>query len=145
MIQLNEMAMARKDFLDLLRSLHRPFMEHIYLVASFKNSTGDLNHWLTELATWCTKLDNITLKNGNRPKAEDFLSEFLTKVETATDADAFLGTAVHNSMSANPSMEECKKFVKNWKNLRNALANSFSSSKTNSRSYYQDLIKQYLL
>lgn len=142
---INEMAMHRQDYIDVLKGYKNTFMTHVYLVASSSNRE-DINHWITELVTYCKDLDQIRLKTKRGlPETKDILEYLLIECKNQVEVNATIKSTIHNGKNLDISEDKLKKFILSWKTLRLILANSLSKGQANSRLYYSDLFNRYLV
>lgn len=63
---LTEMAQSRKEAILKVSRLEGTYLEHICKVVLYRNSTGNLHHWLGEIAQCLADINNIKVKPGDK-------------------------------------------------------------------------------
>ena len=89
---LNEMAFSRDDALKKMKSLSEPIFEHIMKCVVYEDTTGNLDHWKEEIATYLDIINDLDLKTKTgRLKQKDYLEQvFYREAENETDVKANL-------------------------------------------------------
>ena len=62
------MSFPRKQALQRIESFADDITENIIKIGIYQNTTNDLNHWTSELATWFSDINDVTFK----PKGKKF-------------------------------------------------------------------------
>lgn len=72
MQKFHEMSMPISAAKARIEGFTLPYIDHIIRCVVFNNTTNDLIHWENEIATYISKVNDITVK----PKAEKFSKQF---------------------------------------------------------------------
>lgn len=62
------MSLPQKHALHRIRSFAEDIVDTIIKIGIYQNTTNDLNHWTSELATWFSEINEVTVK----PKGKKF-------------------------------------------------------------------------
>lgn len=72
---LNEMTQSKKEAILKLNSLEDTYFEHICKIVLYNNSTGNLYHWVGEIAQCLFEINNIKIKPDNKNLSEQILND----------------------------------------------------------------------
>lgn len=76
-LPLTEMSQSRKEAILKLNSLEDTYLEHICKIAMCGNSTGNMYHWIGEVAQCLFDANDTRLKQGGKLEKEIISAEFL--------------------------------------------------------------------
>lgn len=65
------MSFPRKQALQRIESFADDITENIIKIGIYQNTTNDLNHWTSELATWFSDINDVTFKPKGRKFTRD--------------------------------------------------------------------------
>lgn len=72
-----EMAFSRQKALEKITQEAETYSDHLIKCILFKNTTGNLWHWVDELSTKLSNVNKIKLKSGGKFNEQLYLDEFL--------------------------------------------------------------------
>lgn len=72
-----EMAFSRQKALEKITQEAETYSDHLIKCIVFKNTTGNLWHWIDELSTKLSNVNKIKLKSGGKFNEQLYLDEFL--------------------------------------------------------------------
>lgn len=72
-----EMAFSRQKALEKIMQEAETYSDHLIKCIVFKNTTGNLWHWVDEISTKLSNVNKIKLKSGRKFDKQVYLDEFL--------------------------------------------------------------------
>lgn len=66
------MAEDRQHILSICRNFSEPLAEHIIKCIVYRDSTGNLHHWINEISFWLWRINNLKPKKGFRIKSQQY-------------------------------------------------------------------------
>ena len=140
------MAMCRRKYLEVLNGYRDGIMTNILLIVS---GNLDAELFIKELAERCMDLDSVLIRVKKtmkvRPDPQDILDHLLVEISDIKAAEALVQTLNYESRQVNVPKDKLIKFIEIWKLFRQVLANNLAAGRDNSKKYYVNLFKLFLI
>ena len=140
------MAMCRRKYIEVLEGYRNCIMTKIFLVVSGHPDTESL---IKELAERCMDLDSIIIRFNKskkvRPDPQDILDHLLVEISDIKAAEALVQSLNYEGRQVNVPKDKLIIFIEIWKLLRQILANNLAAGRNNSKKYYANLFKLFLV
>ena len=138
--------MYRRKYLEVLNGYRNDIMSKIFLVVSGHPDTESL---IKELAERCMDLDLVLTRSTKskkvRPNPLDILDHLFLEINDVKAAETLVQSLNYEGRQLNVPKEKLIKFIEIWELLRQILANNIAAGKNNSKKYYADLFKLFLV
>lgn len=140
------MAMYRRKYLEVLNGYRDGIMTNILLIVS---GNLDAEPLIKELAERCMDLDSVLIRAKKsmkvRPDPQDILDHLLVEISDIKAAEALVQSLNYEGRQLNVPKEKLIKFIEIWKLFRQVLANNMAAGRDNSKKYYANLFKLFLV
>ena len=140
------MAMYRRKYLEVLNGYRNDIMTNIFLIVSGNPDTESL---IKELAERCMDLDSILIRFNKskkvRPDPQDILDHLFLEINDVKAAETMVQSFNNEGRQLNVPKEKLSKFIEIWKLFRQVLANNLAVGRDNSKKYYVNLFKLFLV
>ena len=118
-------------------------MTSIFLIVSDNLNSETI---IRELAEWCSKTDKVLSKCRKvRLDPQDILDHLFLEINDVKAAETLVQSLNSEGRQLNVPKEKLIKFIEIWELLRQILANNIAAGKNNSKKYYADLFKLFLV
>lgn len=140
------MAMYRGKYIEVLNGYRDDIMTNIFLIVS---GNQDAEPLIKELAERCMDLDPVLIRVKKpikvRPDPQDILDHLFLEISDINAAETLVQSLNYEGRQLNVPKEKLIKFIEIWKLFRQVLANNMAAGRDNSKKYYANLFKLFLV
>ena len=147
MQQLYEMAMSRSMMIDFMESFSVPYRDHLLKCIIYKDSTGNLYHWINELAEMLYKVNKKISKNNNYKLDERVYKDYflLAAGDTEEEWEDNLIVFKNKFKHKYPNFNIPPKLISLTYNIVTDLAEYFSPILSTKNEYTKEKFQQKLI
>ncbi len=147
MQQLYEMAMSRSMMIDFMESFSVPYRDHLLKCIIYKDSTGNLYHWINELAEMLYKVNKKISKNNNYKLDERVYKDYflLAAGDTEEEWEDNLIVFKNKFKHKYPNFNITPKLISLTYNIVTDLAEYFSPILSTKNEYTKEKFQQKLI
>lgn len=149
---LKDMSKPLSEAKSFLMKHKNSFAEHFTKIVVFKNTTNDLDGWISTLSIICDTVGNITVTpKAKKLKEQDYRNIFFSSIESSTDIrleynDIILEWSKKNKKLIDinkPSKEEFELYFKMYNELKEELISLFTKKEEYDDNYYKEKLVNF--